>query len=877
MTSRLILLVALILLMIPLQGRAAPNAKRIYTTQRIAGPSPVVDGHLDDAAWEAVAWDGRFIQREPYDGNPPSQPTEIKILYDDNALYIAYRAHDTAPDKIEERLARRDHFPGDWVEVNIDSYFDKRTAFSFTLSVSGAKGDEFISEDGMNWDTNWDPIWYGAAACDAQGWTAEMKIPFSQLRYSDQAEQVWGIQFTRRIFRQEERSTWQPMPQDEAGWVSRFGELHGLRGIRPQRQIELAPYVVAQAERYQREGGNPFATGCDNRGGAGLDGKIGLTGNLMLDFTVNPDFGQVEADPSVVNLTAFETYFQEKRPFFIEGNNIVDFRVAPAITGGSFVSDNLFYSRRIGRAPTGAVSARDGEYDDVPTNTTILGACKLTGKTSGGLSIGLLESVTAEERADLKGPAGNRQELVEPLTNYLLARVRQDFGQGQTIIGGMLTATHRRLPVADSLSLHRAAYTGGLDFLHYMRERAYYISATTLFSHVSGEDHALAETQASSARYYQRPDADYVDYDETRTSLSGHGGSARIGKESGCFLFQTGAAWRSPGLELNDVGYMRSADGINQFSWVGYRIRRPIGIFREVGINGNEWLDWDFGGRHLGRRTNLNSHMTFKNNWRLNGGVTRVGDHVSNTELRGGPACRWPGGVEYSIEFDSDERRRFSVGAGASGYEGDEGSTLSRNRSAWFSCRASSYLSISLNPSYSTDDVELSHIGSPVAGGETHYVFGTLNQKTAALTFRWDLCLTPNLTVQYYGQPFVSGGEYSAYKEIANPMARAYTDRFRLYGAQEILDAGEIGIDSNGDGAADYTIDNPNFDIKEFNSNLVIRWEFKPGARLYLVWSQGRSSYGSSGAFSWRDDTRDLFNLCPHDVFLIKVNWWGDW
>lgn len=875
MSSRWILV--LLLILIPVASTADPAARRIYTTQRIVGSPPVVDGRIDDPAWDAVDWDGDFIQREPYDGHPPSHPTEIKILYDARALYIAYRAFDREPDRIEARLARRDHFPGDWVEVNIDSYCDRRTAFSFTLSASGVRGDEFISEDGNNWDTNWDPIWYGAAVRGPEGWTAEMKIPFSQLRYADEPEQVWGIQFTRRIFRKEERSNWQPMPREGAGWVSRFGELHGLRGIRSQRQVELAPYGVAQTEHYKREMSNPFATGCDNSAGGGLDGKIGLTGNLMLDFTINPDFGQVEADPSIVNLTAFETYFQEKRPFFIEGNNIVDFRVANAITGGSFTSDNLFYSRRIGRAPTGTAPLQSGEYADIPANTTILGACKLTGKTSGGLSIGILESVTAEEAAAVEGPMGAREMVVEPLTNYLLARLRKDYRQGRTLIGGMLTATHRRLSDEDSLALHRAAYTGGLDLLHYMHGRTYYFAATAVFSQVAGEEEVIALTQTSSARYYQRPDADYVEYNPLRTSLSGHGGSVRFGKDSGNTLFQSGAAWRSPGLELNDVGYLRSADGINQFTWVGYRIRNPIAIFRDVGINGNEWLDWDWGGRHLRTAANLNANMTFKNNWTMNGGITREGDRISNTELRGGPACRWPGGLDYNLELNADERRTLAGGIGFSGYRGDEDGSDCHEYWTYLSYRASSRLSLTLNPSYGTDDIELSYIDSPLAVDGTHYVFGTLAQKTAALTFRWDLCLTPNLTVQYYGQPFISSGHYADLKEIVAPMAQRYADRFRTYLPHEVLEGESIGFDTDGNGQAEYAVGNPDFDVKEFNSNLVVRWEFKPGATLYLVWSQGRQSHGSSGEFSWRDDTRELFELWPHNVFLIKVNWWGDW
>ncbi len=375
---------------------------RIYRTGRIAGSAPVIDGRLDDAAWKQVAWAGDFVQRTPYEGDPPSQETQFKVLYDDHALYLAYRAHDSDPGEIVERLARRDHFPGDWVEVNIDSYHDLRTAFSFTLSASGVKGDEFISNDGGNWDTNWDPIWDGRAAVDDGGWNGELRIPLSQLRYSGEKEQVWGIQVTRRIFRLEERSVWQLIPRDISGWVSRFGELHGLLDLPVRRRLELMPYAVAQTERYQEEPGNPFAGGKDSELSGGLDGKLGVTSDLTLDFTINPDFGQVEADPSQVNLTAFETFFQEKRPFFIEGSSILNFRLAPAITGGGFTQDLLFYSRRVGRSPHWYPDLGNEDYADSPQHSSILGAFKLSGKTAGGLSLGIMECVTAEESAEVR-------------------------------------------------------------------------------------------------------------------------------------------------------------------------------------------------------------------------------------------------------------------------------------------------------------------------------------------------------------------------------------------------------------------------------------------------------------------------------------------
>ncbi|MFQ5633227.1 MAG: DUF5916 domain-containing protein, partial [bacterium] len=402
-----------------------PDTKRVYYAKRINPHPPVIDGISNDVVWQKVEWSGDFLQREPYEGKDPSQKTAFKILYDDKNLYVVVRAYDTEPDKIVRRVTRRDGFDGDWVEINIDSYFDHRTAFSFTLTAAGVKGDEAISNDGDNWDSNWDPIWYGKTTVDEEGWTAEMRIPFSQLRFANTEEQVWGLQVQRRFFRKEERSVWQMIPQKTGGWVSYFGELRGIKGIQPPRRIELLPYSVSDINRFQKEEGNPFLDGQTSRFSGGLDAKVGVTTDLTLDVTVNPDFGQVEADPSEINLSAFETFFEEKRPFFIEGQNILDFRLMGG--DGGFANDRLFYTRRIGRAPRYSPAIKKGEFLDVPESSSIATALKLTGKTSGGLSIGILDAVTDEENAVIDFNGERREESVEPRTNYFVGRVQKDF------------------------------------------------------------------------------------------------------------------------------------------------------------------------------------------------------------------------------------------------------------------------------------------------------------------------------------------------------------------------------------------------------------------------------------------------------------------
>lgn len=856
-------------------AQESTHERRIYNTKHTGSQPPRIDGRLDDACWAQVEWATDFTQWEPAEGVPPSQQTAFKILYDESALYIAYRAYDAEPDKVSSILGRRDRFPGDWIEINIDSYHDLRTGFSFTSSVSGTRGDEFISNDGENWDGSWDPIWELSSNIDAEGWTAEVKIPLSQLRFSDRDEQVWGIQVQRRHFRQQERSLWQPKSKKESGWVSRFGELRGIRGIRAQRQVELLPYSVGKGERFESVPGDPFLDGGDANLSVGLDGKVGVTSDLTADFTINPDFGQVEADPSEVNLTAFESFFEEKRPFFIEGRNIFDFQIAPSIAGGSFTSDNLFYSRRIGRRPRIGPDLSDGEFADVPQNSSILGAAKLSGKTGRGLSIGVLESITAREQAHIDAGGLRRDQTVEPLTNFFIGRLQQDLRQGHSRVGGMFTAVNRELGDARLHELHRAAYVGGVDAYHDWHNKTWYTAVNAVGSRVEGERAAILETQTASARYFQRPDNDHEDVDSTRTALSGHAGSARFGRSNGNLRFESGVAWRSPGFETNDAGFMRRADEVNQFSWVGYSIRNPFSIFRRMGFNANQWVDWDFGGTNLVQRGNVNFNMQFKNNWQWGGGVTRSGESISNTALRGGPSSRWPGAWATWFWVNSDDSRRLRTDFGGEFYEADDNNSSEQYWWSWLSFRASNALQLSLSPNYSTNRTELQFVGRDTFGSQTRYLLGRLDQETVSLTFRLDYTVTPNLTLQYYGAPFVSAGEYDRFKRITNARADAYGDRFHTFASNEIRDVGgAYEIDEDANGTTDYVLGDPDFNFRDFNSNLVLRWEFQPGSLLYAVWSQARSGFEPRGNFALGNDVGGLFDVHPHNIFLLKVSKW---
>lgn len=876
MTEKL-LRAALAALVMSLAARAAePPAARVYETRHVNPHPPKIDGRLDDPAWDKVAWEGDFIQREPYEGQAPSQATAFKVLYDDDSVYVAVKAFDTEPDRIERRMSRRDDIDGDWVEIAFDSFHDHRTAFCFGVNAAGVKRDAVAVND-SNWDDNtdldWDPIWEVRTAVVADGWTAEMRVPLTQLRFASRTEQAWGLEVSRRLFRKNERSLWQPIPRDAAGWVSFFGELRGLVGLRAPRQVELFPYAVGKTRRSPAEAGNPFATGRSSSLYGGLDGKIGVTGDLTLNFTLNPDFGQVEADPSVVNLTAFETYYEEKRPFFIEGRNILSFNLMGG--DGDMSSDNLFYTRRIGRSPQAAPDV-DG-FVRTPEATSILGAFKLTGKTRGGWSIGVIESLTAEERAATFVDGADGRLAVEPLTNYFGLRLQKDFNQGATTIGGMATAVHRRLDDPQLSFLHDRAYTGGLDLYHSWKNRAYYVSLKLLGSTVHGSPEALLRTQMSPLRYYQRPDAAHVALDPARTSLSGHGGTVELGKQGGGhFMYSLGTTWRSPGLELNDMGYLAGADEIMQWSWAGYRVWKPFAAFRSLNVNFNQWMGWNFGGARIFTGGNINVNAQFKNYWNGGFGINRNFEGLSSSILRGGPSMRMPGAWNLWGQLQTDMRRRVRFTLMGASFRRDNGENRMFEVQGGVVVKPSPAFSVALLPTYESVKNELQYIATPVVGGESRYVFGRIDQNTVALTVRLNYSLTPDLSVQLYGQPFVSTGQYSRFKAIADPQARAWADRYRIYQGAEIAydEAGRAWrVDENADGTPEFAFGTPDFNVLQFRSNLVVRWEYRPGSALFLVWSQGRSGFGALGDFRFGRDLGDLFGLAPDNVFLIKFSY----
>ncbi len=837
---------------------------------RLVGPDPVIDGFLDEPDWENAMAARNFVVFEPDEGAAPSQDTEARVLYGDEALYVGIRAFDDSPDSIVTRLARRDERPhSDWVDVVIDSYHDRRTAFRFSVNPAGVKADSYLFDD-TDQDDSWDAVWDVATQIDDQGWTAEFRIPYSQLRFGGAARQTWGINFVRQIARHLEMSLWAPISKGDGAIVSRFGELKGLRDLSPPRRLEVLPYSLVQVESAPGRSADPFHAPRDFSSAVGGDIKYGITTNLTLDLTINPDFGQVEADPAQVNLTAFESFFPERRPFFVEGANIFSFGFSEG--DGDLASEGLFYSRRIGRAPQGRVPS--SVYSDTPDRTRIVGAAKLSGKTRTGWSLGFLNALTGREKADLadeSGPLDGR--LVEPLTLYGVGRVSKDFRAGKSALGVISTWTQRDRTGADELALHTGAYAAGVDARHRFGSDRFLATGYLLGSTVRGSAEAISRTQRSPARYFQRPDAEHTEFHPDRTSLKGWAGSASFLKVAGgSWRYGTGVMARSPGFEANDLGFMRESDFLSPWVWAGYNHYKPTERLQRWNVNFNGWSAYSFGGERYNTGGNLNGSLTLKNFWSGYAGVAHNAEGLTNTALRGGPLLRRDASWNGWFGVRSDSRKPLQFNVNNNWQVRPESGSRRYASNVGLRWRPSSSATISAGPFVNWRVEDLQWVGSFDLGGPPRYLFGRMSQTTGGFTARADWTFSPTLSLQVYAQPFVSAGDYSQFKRITDPRAQAYRDRFV---AVESGDGGEGRLegDIDGDGTGD-AFRNPDFNVKQFRSNVVLRWEYQPGSTLFLVWSQGRDHFARSGDFSFGGDLGTLFDQSSEDVFMLKASYW---
>lgn len=839
--------------------------KKIYTTKIISN-APEIDGVMDDESWNNVEWASDFTQKQPEEGVAPTYQTKFKIVYDDKFLYVGIRALDDEPEKIQKRLTRRDGFAGDRVNVIIDSYHDKRTAFVFTTTAAGVKGEEIATQNGNNWDDSWNPIWYTKVSHDDKGWTTEMKIPFSQLRFGKAKEQIWGLNIVRNLFRKNERSLWQRIPNSAAGFISEAGELQGLINLKPQKQLEIQPFTVIKYDTYQKETGNPYRTGSDFSINGGLDAKIGITNDLTLDVTINPDFGQVEADPGAIALDGFQVFFREQRPFFVENKNIFDFKIGR--------QDNIFYSRRIGRSPQGNVSLEANEFADVPTNTAILGAAKFSGKTRSGWSIGILESITANEYAKVYNNGTEREEIVEPLTNYVVVRAQKDFNERNSFIGGIFTATNRNLD-GNFNNLHKAAYTGGIDFRHDWNDRNYSLSGNFSVSHVIGSKEAITETQQTLTHMFHRVDATHVSVDQNRTSLTGTGGRIFVGKRGGGnWRYLIGSTWKSPELELNDIGFLRQTDQIWAFGSVEYLWQKPTDVYRNIASKITLRNTFDFEGNYNRQEFEWKAFVNWANNWGTEVQLVHKPRIILNSFLRGGPRWRYSEENIFTFSVGTDQSKKFNLGVGYANSVAKQDNFKFRRYELNLNYQPFDALSVSLNTAYTENPNKTQYVNQEDFSGTTRYILGEINNQSLSTTLRLNYSINPNLSIQYYGQPFVARGRYKNFNFVNNSLAKDLNERVSWYDTNQILETNNTYfIDENLDGNVDYQFDNPDFSVVQFRSNLVMRWEYIPGSELFFVWSKGTSGEGIISDSLTDTINNQVFGTPTEDTFLIKATY----
>ena len=821
-----------------LQGSASnvPPTRSPATTavaQRAMTP-PAIDGRDNDEVWRQAQVISMFRQFRPVEDADPTLRTEARVAYDDRNFYAFVRAFDPHPDSILKLLARRDiRVCCDQIKIVIDSYHDRRTGYEFAVNPAGVKRDYAIYDDN-NEDETWDGVWEVATQVDSLGWTAEFRIPLSQLRYAHQASNVFGFAIWRDIDRHHlERVGWPLFRVSQVGFVSQLGDVVGLDGLPAPTRLEIAPYAVTKNV--------PRGFIHEQQLTAGADVKYGITSNITVDATVNPDFGQVEADPSVLNLSAFETFFQERRPFFVEGTGIFQFGVNCSVV--NCYGEGLFYSRRVGRSPQ-----LRGQYGNAnsATASNIAGAAKVTGRLPSGLSIGALDAVTQRQ-------LGDSSRTIEPLTNYAAIRAQQDFRKGESGLGIMATAVNRNADQWTAQFLNKSAYAGALNFRHRFHNGRYQLSGSFDLSNVSGTPAAISRIQQSSVHYYQRPDDNR--FDSTHTSLAGDAEELLFRRTSGFIQFETSYERRSPGFEINDLGFLLYANQQSFNNWASLNWTRPFLIFQQGFWNFNWWQYWTADGLPTERAANTNAHMQLKSGWYLHmgGTVGQLGDVVDDRKARGGPAVRVDPYFAPWAGFGGDSRKPIVPYLFVNLFRGDAGHSSHVSASPEIDMRVASQFigSVVLNLSHSINDAQ--YVGTQTDSTGPHYAFAHLDQKTASLSFRLDYTASTTLTLQAYASPFVSKGHYSRVRELVNPRAQQYADRYAPYSGTSPSD----------------------FNFKQFNSNLVLRWEYRPGSTLFVVWSQGRDDFEPvTGTRSFRGDFGRLFNAYPRNTFLVKMSYW---
>ncbi|NNG17350.1 MAG: carbohydrate binding family 9 domain-containing protein [Gemmatimonadales bacterium] len=880
------LLTSSLLLSLAIQGSADERSQPDpdSTPQRVQAvrlSQPIaVDGVLDEAAWQGATPFTDFTQRDPDEGGEPSQRTEVYVMYDDNGLYIGARLYDTGADSIVARLGRRDVWTNsDWFAVFLDPYRDGRTGFYFGLNAAGTQYDGVLFNDDWD-DDNWDGVWDGSVERTADGWTAEMRIPYSQLRFKNGTEQIWGINFKREIARNNETDYLVFTPKNESGFVSRFPVLFGLEGVNPPRRLEILPYVTSRAALTDQEAGNPFNDGSQFTSNVGADVKFGLGSNLTIDATINPDFGQVEVDPAVVNLSDFETFFPEKRPFFIEGRTIFDFGFGGANSnwGFNFGTPDFFYSRRVGRSPQGSLP--DADYTDTPDGTTILGAAKISGKV-GSTNIGMMHALTGREMADIDLSGVQDAVEVEPRTYYGVARAQREMNDGRQALG--FIATYAKRDFGDPRlvdEINSSSLALGLDGWTFLDEdKTWVITGWAGASRVAGSTARILDVQQNFLHRFQRPDASHVEVDSSRTSLGGYAGRVALNKQKGDWRINSAFGVISPGFDVNDVGFQWNSDIVNGHFVLSRRWTQPGPVFRSVFSNIAAFRSWNFDGDVTWTGLWQNSSFQFLNYYRLRYFVAYNPQTVSFRRTRGGPLTINPAGWEGDVTMSSDDRKSlvFGLGFRRSDYQQDsDKSWRIRTEVEW---KPTSSLSLSFEPSLSRSFTAAQYVDTfedPTATATfgNRYVFADLQRTTLSGGLRLNWVFTPKLSLQVYAQPLIASGDYANYKELARP--RSYD--FNVYGQSGTSTFDDETFTADPDGPAGpaqpLEIGNLDFNFRSLRGNAVLRWEYMPGSTLFLVWTQSRTDDETIGDFRFGRSLSRLFSAKADNIFAIKMTYW---
>ena len=846
---------------------AAPRKQATIT--KVPDGSIRVDGHLDDEGWQRTTPVTDFVQKEPVEGAAPTDAMDVRFAYDGDALYVGARLSTRTSPDLQAPLGRRDNTgQAESFLVSLDTYLDRRTAYTFGVTASGVRIDRYHSTDNEeSYDSGFNPVWEARTSVDGDAWVAELWIPFSQLRFSTQSEQVWGLNIHRFRPTLDEDDYWVLIPRTERFWSSRFGDLHGIVDVHATRRIELLPYVAgASTFNANRDLNNPFDDGQNLNGRVGADVKVGFGPNMTLDAAINPDFAQVEADPAEVNLTAFETRFAEQRPFFLEGAQLF-----------SLDHPNFYYSRRIGARPVGPAS---GTYVDYPQSSTILGAAKLTGRPRGKTSIGVLTAVTSEESAHVASVAPSlfTDVRVGPRAYWSIGRVQQEFGQWGSTAGLLVNTVHRDLgpgdPIAD-LQTRNALAVAGDTVLRFKRGE-YQFRWAGGFSYLNGEPKAVERFQRASSHYAQRPDKDYAKLDPTRTSLSGFSFQTRFERVSGRhWLWSVATKLDTPFFETNDIANFNSADGIMPTASLTYRETTPGRVFRSYSVGLNETLEWNFGGDRQSAQLRPSVNMTWNNYWTTSASFTRT-LHTDDASLtRGGPLMQKPRtwSSAFSLGNRSTSQTRWSVSTTNGGNE-DGGST--HRVSASFSIRPGPRWQLSASPLYDRVTEPQQYV-STVAGGRpeiynNRYVFAFIDRSTVSTEFRMGYTLKPDMNLDIYAEPFAASGRYYDFGELTLPGAR---ERITYGTAPDTsFTTLEDGTRVVTVGDSTFTLRTKDFNTLSFRSNVVLRWEWRAGSTLYLVWQQDRASSEVLGSYVNAADMFRSFTAPGSNFFIVKTSFW---